>query len=319
MITNFSIPFASTALNIAVPHIGREFHTTATGLTWIVLSFIMVTALLSVPFGKIADMYGRMRMLKTGIILFCVAAFLNIFASTMTAFLIFRILQGVGGAMVFATNIAIAVDASPAGKRGFVLGLTSAAVYIGATCGPVVGGLITHGFGWRGVFVLMAALTFVAFIAAVLKLPGESGKEVTKKLSGTSILLYIVSLGLFLYGLTTLTQNLRSYIFFVAGIMFMLVLIKHEVRTETPLIEIRLFKGNREFSLSTLAALFNYAAIFAVSYFISIYLQLVKGFSADVSGLIMICQPIVQSVLSPISGRLSDRKSPGIIASIGMA
>lgn len=319
MLTNFNMPFASTALNIAVPHIGKEFHATATELTWIVLSFIMVTALLSVPFGKVADMYSREKLLKTGILLFFVSAVLNIFAPTMAVFLAFRALQGLGGAMVFATNIAIAVDAFPAGRRGFVLGLVTAAVYVGATCGPVIGGLITHAFGWRGVFVLMAALAITAFVAALWKLPRESKKEITIKLNRTSILLYIVSLGLLLYGLTTLTQNLMSYIFFAAGIVLVVIFIKHEARAEAALIEIRLFKGNREFSLSTLASLFNYASIFAITYFISIYLQLVKGFSADVSGLIMICQPIVQSVLSPISGRLSDRKSPGIIASFGMA
>jgi len=319
LITNFVTPFAVTALNIAVPHIGKEYGASATSLTWIVLSFLMATALLSIPFGRFADIHGRKAVLKTGILFFCVFSFLNIFSLNMPMFLLFRVLQGIGGAMIFATNIAILVDVFPAAKRGSVLGISVAAVYAGSAVGPVAGGLITQSFGWRGVFVVISILALIAFVTAMARSPRESKAEVIQKLNSSSVVLYLLSFGMFLYGIVTLMQNIWSYIILTAGFIIVILFIKHEARSEAPVLEVRLFRKNRIFVLSILAAVFNYASIFAVAYLMSIYLQLARGMSADLSGLIMIFQPIVQASLSPIAGKLSDKKPPAAIASTGMA
>ena len=319
LITNFTTPFSASALNIAVPHIGAEFHVSATSLSWIVLSYLLTTALLSIPFGRLADISGRKTMMKMGILLVCVASALNIFSPNMVVFIILRVLQGVGGAMIFATSAAILVEAYPPEKRGSVLGISSAAVYTGQACGPVIGGMITHAFGWRGVFVALSGLSLIAFITAMLRFPKEARNNSGQKLNPHSIMLYVFSLGLLMYGLATLSQNILSYVLFAAGFILILVFIRHEKRTEVPVVKLQLFTENTVFSLSNLAALFNFASIFAIVFLMSIYLQVGRGFTADVSGLILIAQPIVQTVLSPIAGRLSDRKSPAAIASIGMA
>ncbi|GHU64796.1 MFS transporter [Clostridia bacterium] len=318
MITNFINPFALTALNIAVPTIGKEFHIVATHLTWIVLSFTFTTVLLTIPFGRIADIRGREPILKIGILLVGVASACNIFAPNMALFFLLRALQGAGAAMVFATNVPIAIDAYPASRRGWVLGVTVAAVYLGGACGPVLGGLITHYFGWRGIFVLIAILSGVAFSVAMIWLPRKEKLIPSQGLSPGSIVLFAISIGLVAYGLTTLMQNIWSYFILAAGAVFSVIFVRHEFRTKTPVIDVRLFRDNVNFSLSNIAALLNYAAIFAIAYLMSIYLQLVKGYGADVSGLILICQPIVQAVVSPIAGKISDRRSPYAMASLGM-
>jgi len=317
-LTNFASTFAAGSLNIAIPHIGTEFQVSATSVTWIVLAFLLASALLAIPFGRIADMYGRRPILKIGILLFCVTALLNIFSPNMPVFLLLRVLQGIGSAMIFSTNTAILVDAYPPEKRGTVMGIGVAAVFTGSALGPVIGGMVTHAFGWRSIFILITALALIALIMAVVKLPNISRDVLKERVIPASIVLYIFSLGLFMYGLATLTQNLLSYFLFAAGVLLLIVFVKHEIKTEVPVIEVLLFK-NRDFSLSNLAALFNFAAVFAVIYLLSIYLQLARGFSADVAGLIMISQPLVQAVLSPFAGRLSDKKSPPAIASTGMA
>ena len=320
LITNFVTPFAITALNIAVPHIGVEFGASATFLTWIVLSFLLVTAILAIPFGRLADIYGRRPILKIGILLFCVASLLNVFSPNMMVFLLLRVLQGIGGAMMFSTNTAILVDVFPASKRGSILGISVASVYIGSALGPVIGGIITNSFGWRGVFIVIFAISLVAFITALLYATGEEiKKDNVKKMGFSSVILYILSSGLFLLGVATFMQNIWSYFMLAAGAVLIVFYIKYESRRETPLVEVRLFKGNRVFTLSLLAAVFNYAAIFAVGYLMSLYLQLGKGLQADVAGLILIFQPVVQASLSPVAGRLSDRKPPATIASLGMA
>jgi MFS family permease len=319
MITNFINPFAITSLNIAVPHIGAEFHITAIHLTWIVLAFTLTTVILTVPFGRIADIRGREPILKIGILLVCASAIGNIFAPNMAAFFAIRAVQGAGGAMVFATNAPIAIAAYPANRRGWVLGITVAAVYSGSACGPVLGGLITHKFGWRGVFVMIAVLAAAALVVAMVRLPKTAKILSPPSLNPGSIVLYMIAIGLVAYGLTTFMQNIWSYIILGAGVVFSVVFVKHELRTETPVIDVRLFRNNPNFALSNLAALFNFAATFAIAYLVSIYLQLVKGYGADVSGLILISQPIVQTIVSPFAGKLSDKRSPYAMASLGMS
>jgi len=316
-ITNFSNTFAASAINIAIPHVGSEYQASATAVSWIVLAFVLASALLSIPFGRLADIYGRMRIMKLGIALFCAASFLNMFSPNMAVFLLFRVLQGAGAAMVFATNTAILVDVYPAEKRGSVMGIAVAAVFTGSAMGPVIGGLITHAFGWRNIFLFITAFSMIAFVTALIKLPNDSAAGKKEKINTASIVLFVLSLGLFMYGLATLKQNLMSYFAFAAGVLLIIVFVRHETRTEVPVVEVRLFR-NREFTFANLAALFNFMAVFAVIYLMSIYLQLARGFSADYAGIIMIAQPVVQAVLSPFAGRLADKRSPSVIASIGM-
>jgi MFS family permease len=255
----------------------------------------------------------------------------------MPLLIAFRGVQGVGGAMIFATNIAMLIDTFPANMRGRVLGIATAMVYIGASLGPVIGGFITHQFGWRSVLMLITALSVCAFIIAIARLPKEpaqgagsgagmgsgvdagAGDETKQRLGPVSVILYIVSVVLVLYGFTTLTQNIFSYIALGAGAVLLVLFVRYESTAKAPVVQIRLFRGDPNFLLSNLAALLNYSATFAVSYLLSIYLQLVAGYAADVSGLILIAQPIVQAVVAPIAGRISDRRSPYLLASAGMA
>ena len=289
----------------------------ATAVTWIVLSFLLVSALLAIPFGKIADIHGRRPVMKIGILLFCVSAFANIFSPNMQLFLLLRVLQGVGAAMIYATNSAILVDAYPPEKRGSVMGIGVAAVFTGSSMGPVIGGIATHAFGWRSLFVIITAISLVAFIMAMVNLPNIKRDIPKEKVSPLSVVLYLVSLGLFMYGLATLTQNLLSYFILAAGIILLVVFVKFSMKVKAPVLDLRLLR-NRDFTLSNLAVLFNYGAIFAIMYLLSIYMQLARGYNANVTGIILISQPIVQAILSPIIGRLSDKKSPSILASIGM-
>ncbi|MDR0843481.1 MAG: MFS transporter [Acidobacteriota bacterium] len=327
IVTNFVNPFAGTALTVAVPIIGSEFHSSATTLSWIVSAYMFCTVSLSVPFGRIADIRGRRRVLVTGILLFAVMTYLATLAQSMAVFIAFRVLMGIGSAMIFATNIPILIDVYPARMRGKVLGISVAAVYIGLACGPVIGGIVTHAFGWRTVLVLISVIALCAFLVAFVWLPKEAGRATgaatsssgaRKKMGPASIALYIASMLLFMYGFTTFAQNVISYFILTAGIAVFFFYLRHESSADTPIVEVRVFRNNLNFLLSNLAALFNYAATFAVGYLLSLYLQLVKGWSPDQTGFILICQPLVQTIVSPFAGRLSDRKSPYMLASFGM-
>jgi MFS family permease len=331
--TSFLNPFSGTALNVAVPFIGAEFHSSATELTWIVSAYMMATVALAVPFGRIADIRGKRTMLIVGIALFAVTSFFVALAQGMLMFNVFRVFMGAGAAMIYATNMPILIGAYPPEMRGRVIGGSVASVYVGLASGPVLGGLLTHYFGWRSVQILIALISIAAFVVALAKLPknagarrGEVGQAegppenaVPRRVDPVSFALYAVAVLLFLYGFTTLGQNLRSYIILAAGAALLPVYLKYEMRSKAPVFEIRAFRRNAPFLLANLSALFNYAATFAVGYIFAIYLQLVKGYASDVTGFILIAQPVVMAVVAPIAGSLSDRRSPFMLAALGMA
>ena len=322
MLTSFIFPFAGSSLNIAIPSIGSDFQVPATSLTWIVSAMMLTNIAINVPCGRIADLLGRRKVFNTGIILFCVAAFLGALAPNFWTLIVFRILQGMGGAMFVSTNIAILLDVYPAQQRGRVLGLSVMCTYIGLSLGPVLGGFITHYFSWKAIFVVTSVVTLIIFIVAIIsasklpKTPATPSKG--HGINPVSMILYSSAMLLFMYGFTVFGQHVYSYFFLAAGIILLVIFAWHELRASSPIIEVRLFKGNPNFIFSNLSALLSYAATGAVGYIMTIYLVVVRGFQPDIAGLILIMQPVFMAIVSPIAGRLSDKRSPFIISSIGM-
>ncbi|MDR2157092.1 MAG: MFS transporter [Clostridiales Family XIII bacterium] len=330
IVTSLATTFSGSALNLAIPSIGIEFGSRATLVGWLVTGYILCTAMFSVPFGRIADITGRRRIFIIGIAVFSAASGAAFFAQSIGTILALRVTQGLGGAMIFSTNTAILVDAFPAEMRGKVLGYSVASVYAGLSVGPVIGGLLTHYFGWRSVFAVTAAVSIPALAVAISRLPkpqtsmnigdGDAGTDDRKgSFNPVGICMYIAMVFCVMYGFSVISANPYAWILIVAGIAQFPIFAYHELHTKKPLIEIRLFARNPNFLLSNLASLFNYGANFAVGYLLSIYLQLVMGFGAQISGIILICQPVMQAILSPLAGRLSDKYSPFKLASIGMA
>jgi EmrB/QacA subfamily drug resistance transporter len=297
---------------------GNEFHASATAVGWIVTGYILAAAVLSVPFGRLADRTGRKRVLVTGILIFAFCSGGAALAESMTMLLLFRVLQGVGAAMIFSTNMAVLISAFSPEKRGKVLGYSIASTYIGLSAGPVVGGFLNHYFGWRSIFILTFVISGVVCYTAMRKLPAGKVDHEKPGLDLVGNILYILMLTLIMFGLSTVSTLVYSKYLILAGIILFAIFIIHELRAKSPIIEVRLFAHNIGYAFSNLAALMNYGATFALSYLLSIYLQVVMDYSSEVSGLILISQPLMMALLSPYAGRLSDRVSPFKLASFGM-
>ena len=179
MMTSFLTTFTGSALNLSVPAISEEFHAGAVSIGWIITGYILASAALSVPFGRLADLYGKKKVLVAGQFFFTVCAFLCSVAWNIETIIAFRLAQGIGAAMIFATNVAILVASCPAEKRGKMLGLSVSATYAGLSLGPVIGGVMNHNFGWRSIFYITAALAAAAALLAVLRLkePDSAASE----------------------------------------------------------------------------------------------------------------------------------------------
>jgi EmrB/QacA subfamily drug resistance transporter len=318
VITAFITTFTGSALNLSIPSIGTEFHASASSVGWIVTGYILAAAVLSVPFGRLADLTGRKRILVIGILIFALCSGGAVFAQSMPILLLFRVVQGIGAAMIFSTNIAVLISAFSPDKRGKVLGYSIASTYIGLSAGPVVGGVLNHYLGWRSIFVLTFVISTIVFLTAAKKLPASKAECQGQGVDFLGNLLYVLMITLIMFGLSTVSTLFFAKYLVIAGVILFVLFVLHELRTEYPIVEVRLFAHNIGYSFSNLAALMNYGATFALGYLLSIYLQLVMGYDSQIAGLILISQPLMMAILSPYAGRLSDRISPFKLASFGM-
>lgn len=316
-LSSFVTPFMGSSVNIALPSIGRDLGMDAINLGWVATSYALAAAMLLVPFGRIADIYGRKKVFIYGTAIFSACSFLCAVATASFALIAFRFLQGIGAAMIFGTGLAILTSVFPPGDRGRVLGINVAAVYSGLSLGPFLGGLMTDALGWRSIFALNVILGTLVVSFTVWKLRGEWAGARGERFDLIGSAIYSLVLVAAMYGFSLLPSP-NAFVFIVVGVIAFFVFVRWELRTESPVLDIKLFRDNRVFAFSSLAALLNYSATFAVGFLLSLYLQYVKGLSAEGAGIILVSQPVVQAVFSPFTGRLSDRIEPRIIASMGM-
>jgi MFS family permease len=313
----FLTPFLSSAVNLALPSIGKDLNASAIGLGWIASSFILSSAMFLLPFGRLADIVGRKKIFSLGIFLFTVSTFLIIFCKTLTTLLILRILSGIAGAMIFGTSLAIITSVFQPGERGRAMGINITAVYLGLSAGPVIGGLLTQYFGWRSIFIFLVPFGLVSLFLLFTKIKSEWAESRGDKFDWQGSVIYGISIATFMYGFSKLPTPSGWY-FLISGIVLGVIFLIFENRISNPVFDIRLILRNRVFAFSGIAALIHYSATSATGFFISLYLQYLHGLDARSAGLIMISQPLAMTILSPLAGKLSDKRNPGMIASAGM-
>jgi EmrB/QacA subfamily drug resistance transporter len=317
-LTSFLTPFMGSSVNIALPTIGREFAMDAVFLSWIATAFLLSAAMFLVPFGRIADIYGRKKIFLYGILIYALSSLLSAIAPSAGWLLGFRILQGVGSSMIFGTSIAILTSVYPVGERGRVLGISVAAVYLGLSLGPFLGGFLTQHLGWRSIFLLNVPLSLIVIAVTLWKLKGEWAQAKGEKFDFYGSAIYAVTLPALMYGFSLL-PSLNGVWLIAVGLLGFFAFVIFESKTQSPVVDMSLFRKNRVFAFSSLAALINYGATFAVGFLLSLYLQYTKGLAPQHAGIILVSQPVVMALFSPLAGRLSDRIEPRVVASTGMS
>ena len=325
VITSFITTFMGSALNLSIPSLEEEFKVGAQTVGWVVTIYMLTCSALAVPFGRLADRVEKRSVLRTGILIFSISSLTAVLSKKMWMLLAFRLMQGIGASMIFSTNIAILVGAFDEEHRGRVLGYSTCATYAGLSAGPVLGGVLNQNFGWRAIFIATAIVSAAAFYGAFFKLPKGEKKSGILSLSSKAHLdyagniLFVVSIVLTMYGLSSLNSLAGAPLILCLGILIFIFFVRTEMKTDNPVIDVNLFRKNLPFTLSNLAAMVNYGSNFALSYLMSIYLQVVKGMSSQWAGVILITNTVIMTVLSPFVGRISDRHSPFKMSAAGMA
>ena len=316
-LASFLAPFMGSSVNIALPAIGKEFSMNSVLLSWITTAYLLAVAILLVPFGRIADIYGRKKIFTVGMLIFLVSSCLTASSTSAQELIAFRILHGVGSAMLFSTSVAILISVYPSGERGRVLGINVASVYFGLSVGPFFGGLLTEYFGWRSIFLAVIPLVIVIIYLIFTKLKGDWAEAKGEKFDFAGALIYCFSIVLIIYGFSLLPSVLGLGVV-LGGIIGIAAFLQWEMKVDYPVLAIGMLKKNTVLTFSSLAAFINYSATFATGFVLSLYLQYIKGLNPHYAGLVLISQPVVMALFSPFAGRLSDRFEPRIIASSGM-
>ena len=317
-LTFFLFPFMVSSVNIALPRIGRDLSLDAVTLGWVATAYLLSSAVLLVPFGRIADIHGRKRIFVIGMVVFTAASLLSGLASSGMMLITFRALQGIGVAMFAGTGIALLTSVFPADERGKVLGINATAVYAGLALGPVLGGVLTQHLGWRSIFFLTVPPGLAVIGVVLWKLKGEWTGARGEKFDFAGSMIYSLALVALIYGFTLLPA-MSGLGLVIGGVVGLSVFARWEMRVESPVLDMNLFRNSKAFSFSSLATLLQYSPMLAVSFLVSLYLQYVKGFNPETAGLILVAMFAMSAIISPWAGRLSDRIEPRIIASAGMA
>lgn len=316
--TGFITPFMVAAINVAIPTIRREFQMEAVVMAWTGTIYFLSIAVVQVPCGRLADIYGRKKLFVIGLLITIFASILGAFANSVPLLFTSLALMGMGSGIIFNNSIAILTSVFPADRRGRALGISTAGTYTGLSMGPYIGGVLTKAFGWQSIFMLAGFLSVVLLSLVFYALKGEWREAKGEKFDVVGSFTYAISIVLFMYGFSSL-PNTHGIILFVLGVVGLLLFVRWEARTDSPIFNLNLFRKNKVFLFSNLAVFISYIATFAISFLLSNYLQDIKGLKPDQAGLVLITASVLMAIMTPISGRVSDKIEPRLVASVGMS
>ncbi|GGK67559.1 MFS transporter [Amphritea balenae] len=317
----FLIPQSMSSVNIALPAIAEALQADAVLVSWIPAANLWGSIVLMLPAGRIADIVGRKLIYLIGVLGFALASLLVLLVDTVEMLIGVRVLQGLFSGLVFATAMAIVAAVFSNNNRGTALGLTATSVYLGLTCGPLVGGWLTEHISWQSVFWVPVPLALVSLSLVMIfvkndRISNRDSVQKPQSLDWLGSLLFMVCVSLLLFGLAGLPA-LVNLAMLIAGVALLLLFIYQQNRSEKPLIRFKVLAENRVMNRSLIASFLMYSGNYPVLFLLSLYLQYLQGMSPSESGQLVLIQALMMAILAPVAGRLSDRFQPRLIATAG--
>jgi EmrB/QacA subfamily drug resistance transporter len=310
----------TTIVVLALPEMERTLRVPLSDIIWVILSYLLVMTLLASQVGRLGDMFGRVRMYEAGFVVFIVGSALCALAVNEATIVIFRVIQGIGGALVAANSGAVIADTFPVERRGRAYGFTAAGFSTGAILGILLGGLIVTYTSWRWIFWINVPAGIVA-VAVALKVLHDSGQRRRQRLDLIGMLVLGASLFAILWAMTRLATVALSgevEISLAAGVIGIVLFGLVEWRRKAPMINLSIFRIP-SMSASFLAAMFQGLANFAVLFLLIMYLQGVRDLTPLDASLLLVPGYLVSAFIGPFGGRLADRFGPIWPATVGLA
>jgi EmrB/QacA subfamily drug resistance transporter len=319
----FMGPLDGSIVAVALPSMGADLTLSFSTSLWVQAIYLLVSAVLLIPLGRLADHHGRVRFYLLGIVVFTVGSLLAALSMNGAWLIGSRVVQGAGAALLMTTAAAIVTAAFPRGERGRALGINVAAVYLGLSVGPPLGGFLADGLGWRWIFLVNLPIGVAVVLWGWRLLPKQERLTAAvprPDLAGAALL--AVALTGLLVPLTFAAEwgwlSPGTLVLLGVAAVALAAFVVTELRVRDPVVDLELLRRNRLFAAANGAAFLNYLALTAVGVLTVVYLQVVQGRSATLTGWILLAQPLMQVVLSPLSGRLSDRLGSRLLTTTGM-
>jgi EmrB/QacA subfamily drug resistance transporter len=317
-IAQFMAPFMLTAVGVALPTLGRDLGATAMQLGLIEQLYVVSLAMGMLAFGRYGDIIGQRRVLLPGLAIFTALTCSLGFTQSVHMIMLQRFFQGLGACMVLSGSLALVAAAYPPELRGRKIGIVSACTYAGLSLGPVIGGYVTGHFGWRYVFLMPVPIGLTATAMCLFGMKEGPKNAFGERMDWRGGIFYAVSVAFLMLGAAHAKELPLGPGMIAVGVLGLAVFLRLQAHTKSALLDVNLLTRNRFFTLSCLAALGNYAATFGITFMMSLYLQYAKGLPPRLAGLVLLSQPVLQVVASPIAGRLTERFQAASLATVGM-
>lgn len=315
-IGSFLTPLSLSATMVAIPAIAADLKADAVYVSWIPSIFLLANLIALLPTGRLADAHGRKRMYLWGSLVFVIGTLLSGFAPNIETLLVFRVVQGVGAAMLFSTGMAIVSSVYKDVGRGAALGWVVGVVYLGLTCGPLLGGWLTDQFGWPSVFLFQVPLGLLGIVLGIAKMKGEWRSDDPQPLDVVGSLLMGAWVIALFTGLTLL-PGLLGILLLLVALVLLWIFVRHTSQAPHPLVRFRIVWENKVYSRSLLASMFMWGGNYGLIFLLGLYLQYTGGMTPTEAGQMIMYQAIVMAVLAPLTGRISDRFSPRVLSAAG--
>lgn len=311
----------SNIVMLALPDMMSSLHANLVEMIWVIMSYILTSTVILLTLGRMADMLGRVRMYNLGFVIFTVGSTLCGISQNATQLILARIVQGSGGAMMVVNSAALLTEVFPPNERGRALGLNGITFAAGSVLGPVLGGLILSAISWRWIFFINVPIGLGGTLWAYRALKEMAPRATGERFDAGGAITFSVGL---LALLMALTSGIDAGWFsapilglFALVIVMFALFFRIERRAQNPVLDFSLFK-NRIYAFSSLAAMIQSLAMFAVNFLIVFYMQGVRGYDPLKAALLLLPMPIVMAFVAPLSGMLSDKVGAKLPATIGV-
>ena len=305
-ISAFITPLLSTMMNLSLVSIGDEFGVGSHSLAYVNSAFLLSSVIFMVPFAKVGDIFGKRRTYLIGVLIIATACVMAIFSPSFWFLIFCRVLMGAGSAAITCMSMSMVVDVYPPEKRGGAIGLQTMCVYIGLAAGPPLGGILNDLIGWHLTFavILPMAITSLVLMSMFRR---EISPDKGGRFDSKGAMFYGLAIAMLMYGVMNMPET-WAFILMVPGVLFMFLFIRWQSKCPYRLLRTDLFR-NRMFSGSCIATFLSYAASYSISFFLALYLQHIFDLTATQAGILMLVQPAIQAVGTPVFGGVSDRMS----------
>jgi len=311
----------STIVILGLPDMMISLHSDLVSMIWVIMAYILVSSIFLLTFGRVADLFGRVRMYNLGFVVFTIGSLLCGFSADATQLILSRLVQGSGAAMMVVNSAALITEVFPADQRGRALGINAVTWAAGGVLGPILGGIILNSGSWRWIFFINVPIGLFGATWGYLALKEMSSRRKEEKFDPVGALTFSLSLTALLLALTLGIQfswmSAPILILFGVFIVMLVFFLLWERRNKNPILDFSLFKP-RVYTFSALAAMMNALALFSVNFLVVFYMQGVRGYDPLTAALLLIPLPIVSSIMGPISGLIADRIGARLPATVGL-